>query len=137
MVARQTDVQHADLVPKSVAVDAERRRGTPEVPRRSLHRSDDVFLLELLLCEIERDAVREQLVDHLLELRIQVHVGLRELGSLREARILANGIDDEKRGEFFPEAQNLARRKNFPCQRESLARVRVASKKRRGAERLS
>src|SRR5690349_24516365 len=73
LLARQSDVEDADLVAQSVAVNPERARGAAEISGRSLHGSDDVLLLEFFFCELERDSVGEELVNDLLELPIQVH----------------------------------------------------------------
>ena len=51
----------------------------PRFPERSLHRADDVLLLEFFLGELERDAVGQKLVDDFLELPVQIHDALPEI----------------------------------------------------------
>ena len=77
-LAREADVQNARLVAQRVAMDAERIRGASQISRRALDRSDDVLLLELLLGEIETDAVREKLVDDDLKLSVEIHIFSRD-----------------------------------------------------------
>src|SRR6476659_4579041 len=81
LFAREADVENSRLVPKRVAVDAERDRGAPEISRRALHRADDVFLLELLLREIERNSMGQEFVDDLLKLSVEIQVFPRASGS--------------------------------------------------------
>src|SRR5262252_225408 len=73
LLAREADVQDADLVAEGVAMDSERERGAAEISGRALHRSDDVLLLEFLRGQVQRDAVSEELVDDLLKLPIEIH----------------------------------------------------------------
>ena len=74
LLAREPDVENARLVAQRVAMDAEGVRGAAEVSGGALHRSHDVFLLELFLREVQRDSVREKLIDDLLKLSIEIHV---------------------------------------------------------------
>jgi len=92
LLARESDVQDADLVAEGVSVDAERGRRAAEISRRTFHRADDVLLLEFLFREIERDTVSEEFVDDFLELPIQIHDSPPEfnLKAKRRGRILAN-----------------------------------------------
>jgi hypothetical protein len=54
-------------------VDSERVRGSAEIAGRALHRTDDVFLFELFLGEVQADAVGQKFIDDLLKLPVQVH----------------------------------------------------------------
>src|SRR4029077_1492510 len=79
LFARESDVQDPDLVAQCVAMDAEGARRASEISRGSLHRADDVFLLEFLLREIERDAVGQELIDDFLELPVEIHASLPQI----------------------------------------------------------
>src|SRR6476660_4695360 len=74
LFAGEADVEDSRLVAQRVAVDAERRRGAPEITGRALHRADDVLLFEFLLREVERDSVGQELVDDLLKLSVEIQV---------------------------------------------------------------
>jgi hypothetical protein len=58
--------------------------------------------------------VGKKLIDDLLELRVQIHIGLRDDWNRRfgKARILANGIHDEKSRKNLSDSF-ITRRRNF------------------------
>src|SRR5262245_22453336 len=73
LFARKSDVENANFVAQRVPVNAERARGAPQISGAALDGTDDVFLFEFLLGEVERDPVGQKLVDHFLELPIEIH----------------------------------------------------------------
>src|SRR5437899_7192858 len=138
-------------------MNPERRRRAAEISGRSLDRSHDVLLLELFLREIERDAMGEELFDDLLELRVQIHVGLRRNESgVREGAHLSKRNSSRKesntnlslrvaitreinfRASVESSSPSDASRRRVDERTHRVARATVSeTKKRRGAGRLS
>src|SRR5271169_5835037 len=70
---RRLHLQERDLRPQRVAVDAEGPRRAAHVAGGACHGRRHVFLLEFLLRGLERDALRNQLVDDPLQLPVDRH----------------------------------------------------------------